>query len=89
MHRSSTNFLAYCATKQHESSNIDAFLVMAVGYCLGRVLTIITSSGIWMTEQGVNHDLVFVHCGGQVFMSTTVNCEFLSSLQENNHCLIH
>ena len=89
MHGSSTNFLVYCATKQHESSDIDAFLVMAAGYCLGRVITIITSNGIWSTEQGVNHDLVFVHHGGQMFMSTMVNCEFLSSLQENNYCLVH
>ena len=89
MHESSTNFLVYCATKQHESSDIDAFLVMALGYCLGRVITIITSNGIWLTEQGVNHDLVFVHRRGQVFMSTMVNCEFLSSLQENKHCLVN
>ena len=53
-----------------EGSDVDGCLVMMTAFYLGRVITIITGSGIWSSEQTVNHDIVLLHRGGNHYINS-------------------
>ena len=70
MEGTKSNYYHYLATKQFEDSDVDGFLVVMAGFYIGHVITVVTNSGVFSTESGINHDIVLVHLGGQTFMDT-------------------
>ena len=65
-------FLSYLGTKADERGEIDGLLIMFSAIVLGRVITINSSSGIWSTDNTMNHDIVLIHKGGNTFLNTDV-----------------
>ena len=67
---SKNNYYNYLANKQFPDSDIDGFLVMMAAFYLGKVITVVSNACVLSTEEGVNHDIVLLHLGGQTFMDT-------------------
>ena len=59
-------------SKSNANCDIDGLLVIFAGLYLGRMITIISSQGTWTSEPGVNHDIILIHRGGNVFYDTDV-----------------
>ena len=64
-------FFTYLGNKADERGEVDALLVMFSAIVLGRVITIISSSSVWSTDNTMNHDIV-LHKGGNTFLDMDV-----------------
>ena len=67
-----SSFFSYLGAKADERGEVDGLLIMFSAIVLGRVITIISSSGVWSTDNTINHDIVLIHKGGNIFLDTDI-----------------
>ena len=67
-----SSFFSYLGAKADERGEVDGLLIMFSAIVLGRVITIISSSGVWSTDNTINHDIVLIHKGGNIFLNTDI-----------------
>ena len=56
--------------KQHETADVDAFLISMTAYYTGKPITIISANGTWQTSPTMGDDIILIHKGGQGFIDT-------------------
>ena len=81
------SFFSYLGTKAGEKGEVDGLLIMFSAIVLGRVITIISSSGVWSTDNTMNHDIVLIHKGGNVFLSMDIGKLFRIYFRKSALCM--
>ena len=84
---SGSAFYTYLGTKADEGGEMDALLIMFSAIVLGRVITIISSSGVWSTDNTMNHNIVLIHKGGNIFLDTDIGKLFRNYLSKSALCM--
>ena len=67
-----SSFFSYLGSKSDERGEVDGLLIMFSAIVLGRVITIISSSGVWSTDNTMNHDIVLIHKGGNTCLDMDI-----------------
>ena len=70
-----SSFFSYLGAKADERGEVDGLLIMFSAIVLDRVITIISNSGVWSTDNTINHDIVLIHKGGNIFLHTDIYLE--------------
>ena len=84
---SGSAFYTYSGAKSDERGEVDALLIMFSTIVLGRVIMIISSSGVWSTDNTINQDIVLIHKGGNIFLDTDIGKLFRNYFRKSALCM--
>ena len=73
--------------KADERGEVDGLLILFSAVVLGRVITIISSNGVWSTDHTMNHDIVLIHKGGNTFLETDVGKLYRQYFRKSVLCI--
>ena len=68
----SDNLFLYLSQQKKMGTDVDGIYLVLTAHFIGKNITIIWSGGVWTSDEAMEHQVILVHKGQQVFICTEV-----------------